>query len=46
MMTGEVSKLTHTKVATIRFYEQIGLLVGAPRTDSGRRTYRTPTCVV
>jgi DNA-binding transcriptional MerR regulator len=39
MMIGEVSKLTHTKVPTIRFYEQIGLLVSAPRTDSGRRTY-------
>jgi DNA-binding transcriptional MerR regulator len=39
MMIGEVSKLTHTKVSTIRFYEQIGLLVSAPRTDSGRRTF-------
>mgnify|MGYP006342912955 CR=1 FL=1 len=26
MMIGEVSKLTNTKVPTIRFYEQIGLL--------------------
>ena len=40
MMIGEVlPKLTNTKVPTIRFYEQIGLLVSAPRTNSGRRTY-------
>jgi DNA-binding transcriptional MerR regulator len=39
MMIGEVSKRTHTKVPTIRFYEQIGLLLSAPRIGSGRRTY-------
>jgi DNA-binding transcriptional MerR regulator len=39
MMIGQVSKLTRTKVPTIRFYEQIGLLLSAPRTVGGRRTY-------
>lgn len=32
--------MTATKVTTIRFYEQIGLLEIAERTDSGGRTYR------
>jgi len=39
MMIGEVAQRTKTKVATIRFYEHIGLLPAAPRTASGRRTY-------
>jgi DNA-binding transcriptional MerR regulator len=39
MKIGELSKATTTKVTTIRFYEQIGLLETPARTASGRRTY-------
>ena len=39
MMIGELARLTATKVNTIRFYEDIGLLRRAPRTASGRRVY-------
>lgn len=39
MMIGEIARRTNTKVATVRFYEQIGLLPAASRTTSGRRTY-------
>ena len=39
MMIGELARLTGTKVNTIRFYEDIGLLRPAPRTASGRRFY-------
>lgn len=38
-MIGEIARRTNTKVATVRFYEQIGLLREASRTGSGRRTY-------
>lgn len=38
-MIGEVARRANTKVATVRFYEQIGLLHTASRTGSGRRTY-------
>lgn len=40
MMIGEIARRANTKITTIRFYEQIGLLPAAPRTASGRRTYR------
>ena len=36
---GELARQTSTKVNTIRFYEDIGLLPHALRTASGRRTY-------
>lgn len=36
---GELARQTGTKVNTIRFYEEIGLLPPALRTASGRRTY-------
>ena len=36
---GEVSRRTAVKIPTIRFYEQIGLLPSAPRTDGNRRRY-------
>lgn len=36
---GGLSRETDVKVPTIRFYEQIGLLPAASRTDSNRRTY-------
>lgn len=39
LMIGDLSAATGTKVNTIRFYEQIGLMRPAARTDSGRRTY-------
>lgn len=38
-MIGDLARLTGTKVNTIRFYEDIGLLHRAIRTASGRRTY-------
>lgn len=36
---GKLSKATDVKVPTIRFYEQIGLLPEAGRTESDRRIY-------
>ncbi|MBP0444102.1 helix-turn-helix domain-containing protein [Roseomonas sp. SSH11] len=36
---GALSRLTGVKVPTIRYYEEIGLLPAAPRTDSNRRSY-------
>lgn len=39
LMIGDLSRRTGTKVNTIRFYEDIGLVPKAARTDSGRRTY-------
>lgn len=36
---GELAKRTSVKVATIRFYEQIGLLAAPPRTDGNQRRY-------
>ena len=38
-MIGDLARLTGTKVNTIRFYEDIGLLPRAVRTASGRRIY-------
>lgn len=38
-MIGDLARLTGTKINTIRFYEDIGLLPRAIRTESGRRTY-------
>ena len=37
---GDLARLTGTKVNTIRFYEEGGLLPQAERTVSGRRIYR------
>ncbi|MBF5091087.1 helix-turn-helix domain-containing protein [Novosphingobium sp. NBM11] len=36
---GDLARQTGTKVNTIRFYEDIGLLPSPMRTASGRRTY-------
>jgi DNA-binding transcriptional MerR regulator len=36
---GRLAEATGVKVPTIRFYEQIGLLPPAPRTDGGQRRY-------
>ena len=41
LMIGDLARRTGTKVNTIRFYEEIGLLPLAARTASGRRTYGT-----
>ena len=38
---GDLARQTGTKVNTIRFYEEIGLLPRPIRTASGRRTYGT-----
>lgn len=42
LMIGDLALATGTKVNTIRFYEDIGLMPAAIRTASGRRTYGTP----
>lgn len=39
LMIGDLAAATGTKVNTIRFYEDIGLMPRAARTESGRRTY-------
>lgn len=39
LMIGDLASATGTKVNTIRFYEEIGLMRPAARTQSGRRTY-------
>ena len=36
---GQLSKQTGVKVPTIRYYEQVGLLVSAGRTDGNQRRY-------
>jgi len=36
---GDLARLTGVKVPTIRYYESIGLLPSAPRTESNRRQY-------
>lgn len=36
---GEAARLSGVKVPTIRYYEQIGLLPAAPRTQGNRRLY-------
>ena len=39
LMIGDLGRRTGTKVNTIRFYEEVGLLPKPARTASGRRTY-------
>lgn len=39
MPIGQLAKATDVKVPTIRFYEQIGLLLAPSRTSSDRRVY-------
>lgn len=36
---GELAKRTQVKVPTVRYYEQIGLLPSAPRTEGNQRRY-------
>lgn len=40
LMIGDLGRQTGTKVNTIRFYESIGLMPRADRTESGRRVYQ------
>lgn len=40
LLIGDLGRQTGTKVNTIRFYEESGLLPQAERTRSGRRIYR------
>lgn len=42
LMIGDLAAATGTKVTTIRFYEESGLMPKAVRTKSGRRTYGKP----
>ena len=42
LMIGDIAAATGTKVNTVRFYEDIGLMPTAARTASGRRTYGNP----
>lgn len=39
MVIGDLAKLAGVKPGTIRYYEGVGLLPLAPRTDGNRRTY-------
>ena len=39
MQIGKIARATGTKVNTVRYYEEIGLLKPAPRSQSGRRIY-------
>ena len=41
LMIGDLARITDTKVNTIRFYEEVGLLPKPARTAAGRRTYET-----
>ena len=43
MKIGELARATATKVETIRFYEQAGLLPAPPRTPGGYRDYPEQT---
>jgi DNA-binding transcriptional MerR regulator len=38
---GELSRVTGVKVPTIRYYEDIGLMDAAPRSEGGQRRYES-----
>ncbi|MBI3700360.1 MAG: MerR family transcriptional regulator [Afipia sp.] len=42
MTIGTIARRTQCSAATIRYYEQIGLLGKIPRSENGRRTYGWP----
>ncbi len=39
MTIGKVARISGVKIPTVRYYEEIGLLAKAARTDGGRRSY-------
>ncbi len=39
MLIGDVARLSNTTPATIRYYEELGLLTAPPRSESGYRHY-------
>jgi len=41
---GELARLTGVKVPTIRYYESVGLLVPAARTEGNQRRYDAAAC--
>ena len=43
MLIGDIAKLSDISPATIRYYEEIGLLTAPPRSDSGYRHYPEAT---
>jgi len=43
MLIGDLAKLSDIKPATIRYYEELGLLTAPPRSDSGYRHYTEAT---
>ena len=43
MKIGEIAKQAGVSVDTVRFYERVGVLPPAPRTDSGYRDYEPAT---
>jgi DNA-binding transcriptional MerR regulator len=43
MLIGDIAKLSDISPATIRYYEEIGLLTAPPRSESGYRHYPEAT---
>ena len=43
MLIGDIAKKSAVTPATIRYYEEIGLLTAPPRSDGGYRRYSTAT---
>ncbi|HTM76788.1 MAG TPA: MerR family DNA-binding transcriptional regulator, partial [Devosia sp.] len=39
MSIGDLAQRSQVKIPTIRYYEQIGLLASAPRTEGNQRRY-------
>ena len=43
MLIGDLAKLSDLSPATIRYYEELGLLTAPPRTEAGYRHYAEAT---
>src|SRR5918992_4042389 len=43
MLIGDIAKKSDVTPATIRYYEELGLLTAPPRSDGGYRRYSTAT---